>query len=188
MRELMQQFSLVPLIWDPEGKARDPWGEYFLRQDPESGWFVLFNGKIATDLQGAPTADAAIADAERFRYRNIALMLQGRQVEANSSIGAGSCWDSHREFSICAAHARKAMSHVLGDVSGIRPTVGKHEAVNHEHLRLVYEEARQSNPRFADTLAWRLWWDVVDADRLALLSEPGLFDDSSVEDRDRAET
>lgn len=81
-------------------------------------------------------------------------------------------WDAHAEFKERAAHARRALSYVCGDLSKRVPTVGKHEARNHEHLRRIYAEARDEFPRFADTLAWLLWHDILDADRLATLTEP----------------
>ena len=85
-------------------------------------------------------------------------------------------WDAHKEFTERAAQARKALWHVCGDVSGTPATVGKHEAKNHEHLRQVYAEAKESFPRFADTLAWLLWHDIVDADRLEWLSKDALIE------------
>ena len=85
-------------------------------------------------------------------------------------------WDAHKEFTERAAQARKAIWHVCGDVSGTPATVGKHEAKNHEHLRQVYAEAKESFPRFADTLAWLLWHDIVDADRLEWLSKDALIE------------
>lgn len=81
-------------------------------------------------------------------------------------------WDAHREFKERAAEARKALHYVCGDLSKRVPTVGKHEARNHEHLRRIYAEAKDEFPRFADTLAWLLWRDIIDSDRLAALTEP----------------
>lgn len=82
-------------------------------------------------------------------------------------------WDAHAEFKEAAAHARKALAYACSDLPERQPTVGKHAARNHGHLRQVYQEALTSNPRFADTLAWILWHRVRDFDRLALLTEPG---------------
>lgn len=80
-------------------------------------------------------------------------------------------WDAHAEFKAAEDHARKALRYVCGDLSGQHMSVRKHEARNHEHLRRIYAEARDIAPRFADTLAWLLWHDILDAQRLAMLSE-----------------
>jgi hypothetical protein len=79
-------------------------------------------------------------------------------------------WDAHAEFAGGAEFARKAFQHVTGDEK-ISPTIGRHQAVNHAHLRKVYLEAREKYPEFADTLAWLLWWKIADFDRLELLTK-----------------
>jgi hypothetical protein len=79
-------------------------------------------------------------------------------------------WDAHAEFADGAEFARNAFQHVTGDGKN-SPTIGRHQAVNHAHLRRTYLEAREKFPEFADTLAWLLWWKIVDFDRLALLTK-----------------
>jgi hypothetical protein len=94
-------------------------------------------------------------------------------------------WDAHAEFVRGAEFAREAFKHVIGDET-VATTVGRYQAVNHAFLRRVYLEAREANPEFAATLAWLLWWKIVDFDRLALLSkiEPTLpnTDDNVIAD------
>ncbi len=81
-------------------------------------------------------------------------------------------WDAHSEFREAAAYARRAFTYACGDVSECKPTVGRHAARNHVYLRQVYQEALISNPRFADTLWWMLWYRIRDFDRLTRLTDP----------------
>lgn len=88
-------------------------------------------------------------------------------------------WDAHAEFANGAALAREAFKVVVGD-EGVASNVGRYQAINHAFLRRVYLEALESNPEFAATLAWLLWWKIVDFDRLELLSkieQPKVFTD-----------
>lgn len=81
-------------------------------------------------------------------------------------------WDALAEFKRSAAAAREAFDHVVGKEPRMRAvTVGKHQARNHAHLKSIYEEAFNKHPEFADTLAWLLWWEILEFDRLALLTE-----------------
>lgn len=68
--------------------------------------------------------------------------------------------------------ARKAFREVLGDKPAIKPTVGKHEAHNYVRLKQVLAEAWEKCPDAASVICWFLWWDVLEAQRLAMLSDP----------------
>lgn len=82
-------------------------------------------------------------------------------------------WDAHKEHKEEAASARERLAFVLdGQTVTASGSVGKHRARNWQHLKEVYAEARESCPRAADTIAWLLWWDIGDADRLAALTDP----------------
>lgn len=81
-------------------------------------------------------------------------------------------WNAHKEHKDRAASCRERFTFVLGDTSGEKMTVGKHEALNWTSLKSVYEEAREKCPRAAHTIAWMLWHDILEADRFAALTEP----------------
>jgi hypothetical protein len=78
-------------------------------------------------------------------------------------------WDAHAEFAKQAEFAREAFQSVIGSEQ-TSPSVGRYQAINHAHLRKVYLEAREKYPEFAATLAWLMWWKIVDFDRLELLT------------------
>lgn len=92
------------------------------------------------------------------------------------TIPSSSGWDAHSEFKEAAAYARKALTYACGDLTEGEPTIGRHAARNHVHLRQVYQEALISNPRFAETLWWLLWHRIRDYDRLASLTQPARTD------------
>lgn len=115
----------------------------------------------------------ADTEAGAMHAKQIATMIAedgylDRNTPAAQKLGE---WDALKEFKERAEFARKAYQHVCGDIAGRVPTVGKHQAVNHEHLRRIYVEAKDAFPQFADTLAWMLWHEIVSFDRLVILVE-----------------
>lgn len=81
-------------------------------------------------------------------------------------------WNANAEHKETANEYRDRLNFVLGEyIEDFETSVGKHEARNWASLKDVYEEARKKCPRAADTIAWLLWWDIVNADRFALLTE-----------------
>jgi hypothetical protein len=98
------------------------------------------------------------------------------QQQLTSLLGG---WDVHAEFAKQAEFAREAFQSIIG-YEQTSTSVGKYQATHHAHLRKVYLEAREKYPEFADTLAWLMWWKIVDFDRLELLTR--------IEDADKEET
>lgn len=60
-------------------------------------------------------------------------------------------------------NCRATQNAIAETLNGRKPTVGKHEAGNHVHLRNVLAEADEACPRAADTIRWLIWHKVVDA-------------------------
>jgi hypothetical protein len=79
-------------------------------------------------------------------------------------------WDAHAEFAQSAESARHAYKHIIGG-DAFPTNIRKHEAVNQEHLRRIFLEAKKTYPDFAATLAWLLWFKVAEFDRLELLTK-----------------
>ena len=65
---------------------------------------------------------------------------------------------------------REGLSAVIGDRPDGPAVVGKHEAINHVHLRTMIASAQESFPEVAETLRWLLWHRVVNAQRLSFLA------------------
>lgn len=55
---------------------------------------------------------------------------------------------------------------------GFKPTLGKHEAVNHASMKRVIAEAQAACPDAAATIAWLLWHKSLDWQHMSLLLEP----------------
>jgi len=79
-------------------------------------------------------------------------------------------WDAHKEHTERLQEFHERIIYVLGDTGGVKMTVGKHEAMNWEHMKGVYTEAREKCPKAADTIAWMLWHDILDYERLVRLT------------------
>jgi hypothetical protein len=77
----------------------------------------------------------------------------------------------HQQHKQKADHAREAFHEVLGPKPKRKMTVGKHEAQNYVNLKNVIAEADEKCPKAADTIRWILWHDVLEADRMAFLTE-----------------
>lgn len=75
--------------------------------------------------------------------------------------------EMHKQHRMMVDSAKKAFEEVVGDQSGRKMTVGKHEACNHVHLRSVLEEADEKCPRASDTIRWLLWHNVLHAQRMS---------------------
>ncbi len=117
--------------------------------------------------QGADDMLAEIANGQADAIL-AALTAGGYRILA-PGVPAG--WNAHQEFSESAAFARETFAFVEPNHAELRTTMSKHRARNRVHLREVYVEARKRHPKFADTLLWLLWWNIIDMDRLASLTE-----------------
>lgn len=159
---------------------------------PEAGKVERLKGQVMwlrhqrdylQELNDRAEARLAEVGAERDRWKKHAMQcdcngvvdrLEKVEAERDAALAAQGepvAWDALAEFKSSAEFARKAYAHVCGGIKGRTASVGKHEAKNHEHLRRIYEEAKDAFPRFADTLAWLLWHEILRFDRLAMLVE-----------------
>lgn len=78
--------------------------------------------------------------------------------------------DLHDQFKQSESLSRRALDHCVP--KGFKPTLGKHQAVNHEQMRRTIEKAATECPDAAAVITWLLWHKVLDDQRMVFLSNP----------------